>query len=172
LTLLEVSEEAALFERNGEQILLFLDGGNRVRSPSDVVAGQPEGSDRVRSRSTAASRSTGLDDGETEEKWLRRSFDRAVTESRLSKEMTVILSETGIGCRDDEPGLQITHLPDGTLLSELGLLPGDVLLSINEVPLQGMSSLTGLIPQLRSEGEIKVVVERRGEVLKLAYDIR
>jgi general secretion pathway protein C len=89
--------------------------------------------------------------------------------------MQVILAETGISPRTDEEesqGLQITHLPDGTLLSEIGLLPGDVLISVNEVPLTSMSALTGLLPQLRSESEIRVLLERRGQVLRLAYHIR
>jgi hypothetical protein len=35
-----------------------------------------------------------------------------------------------------------------------------------------MSALTGIFPQLRSESEIRLIVERRGETLGLAYHIR
>jgi general secretion pathway protein C len=171
MTLVEVTEEAALFEREGEQLLVYLDGG-RLRQ-SLQVAEKPE------------AKGTTVGDGENSTSssidhtmtntWLSREFERSVTEERLTKEMPVILAETGISPRVDEgesQGLQITHLPDGTLLSEIGLLPGDVLLSVNDVPLTSMSALTGLFPQLRSESEIRLIVERQGETLGLAYHIR
>ena len=58
------------------------------------------------------------------------------------------------------------------LAAEIGLLPGDVLLSVNDVALTSMSALTGLFPQLRSESEIRVIVERQGQTLGLEYRIR
>ena len=171
MTLVEVTEEAALFERDGEPLLVYLDGGRPPQSlqvadnPNDKGNSPGDGED---------STSSGFGGMETNT-WLSREFERSVTEERLTKEMPVILAETGLRLRVDggeSQGLQITHLPDGTLLSEIGLLPGDVLLSINDVPLTSISALTGIFPQLRSESEIRLIVERRGETLGLAYHIR
>jgi type II secretory pathway component PulC len=66
-------------------------------------------------------------------------------------------------------GLSVSRLPDGTLLSESGLLPGDILVSINGQPLVGVEALWELIPKLVDQEEIRIVVRRRGEMLKLAY---
>jgi type II secretory pathway component PulC len=66
-------------------------------------------------------------------------------------------------------GLRVARLPDGTLLSETGLLPGDILVSINGEPLVGVEALWDLIGRLVDQDEIRIVVRRRGEVLKLAY---
>jgi general secretion pathway protein C len=172
MTLVEVTEEAARFERDGEQLLVYLDGGRP--QPSLQVADNPEdkGSTAGNDHDLASSAVGG---GMETNTWLSREFERTVTEQRLTKEMPVILAETGLSPRVDggeSQGLRITHLPDGTLLSEIGLLPGDVLLSINDVPLTSLSALTGIFPQLRSESEIRLIVERRGETLGLAYHIR
>lgn len=162
----DITDGSALFERNGERLQLYLDGGPSVippvaASPSDTKIGtEPVGE-------TAEVRS-GV------ETWVIRELDRSHTEERLKKEMPTILSETGISPRAEaeKSGLQITHLPDGTLLSDLGLQPGDVLLSINDVSLDSLTTLAGLYPALRSENEIRVVVERSGHILKLSYDLR
>jgi type II secretory pathway component PulC len=168
--LVEVSEEAAVFERDGKPRLVYLDGGAPTMSPRLAekmdLSGNPTGEGED-------AKAPG-DSSNEPEAWLNREIGRRVTEERLTKEMPVILAETGLTPRaneDDSQGLQITHLPDGTFLSEIGLLPGDVLLSVNDVPLTSMSALTGLLPQLRSESEIRVLLERRGQILGLAYHI-
>ncbi|MGH9391496.1 MAG: hypothetical protein ACRD1Z_17970, partial [Vicinamibacteria bacterium] len=103
---------------------------------------------------------------------IRRSFPREVARARLEKEIPVILSETDIIPRVEDGevrGLSVARLPDGTLLSESGLLPGDILVSINGEPLVGVDALWDLIARLVDQDEIRIVVRRRGEVLKLAY---
>ena len=171
MTLVEVTEEAALFERDEEQLLVYLDGGRPQPSLQVAENNESEATATGDNQDSASSRIRGMETNT----WLSREFERSVTEQRLTKEMPVILAETGLSPRVDggeAQGLQITHLPDGTLLSEIGLLPGDVLLSVNEVPLTSLSALTGIFPQLRSKSEIRLIVERRGETLGLAYHIR
>lgn len=110
---------------------------------------------------------TDPDDG-----WIRRTFPRTEAKERLQKEMPVILRETDFEPRVEDGevrGLSVAHLPDGTLLSECGLLPGDVLVSVNGEPLRGGDSLWELLSRLLDEREIRVVVRRKGEVVKLAY---
>ncbi len=107
-----------------------------------------------------------------ESEWIRRAFPREVARRRLEKEIPVILSETDLTPRVEDGevrGLSVARLPDGTLLSESGLLPGDLLVSINGQPLVGVEALWELLPRLVDQDEIRVVVRRRGEVLKLAY---
>jgi len=104
--------------------------------------------------------------------WIRRAFPREAARARLEKEIPVILSETDLTPRVEEGevrGLSVSRLPDGTLLSESGLLPGDILVSINGEPLVGVDALWEIIARLVDQDEIRIVVRRRGEVLKLAY---
>ena len=105
--------------------------------------------------------------------WVRRSFSRAEANQRLEKEIPVILSDTEVTPRvvDGEvQGLELLRLPDGTVLSQSGLLPGDVLRSINEQPLRGLDSLLRLLARFAAADELRVVVVRRGEVIRFAYD--
>jgi type II secretion system protein C len=149
--LLEVSKGSARLEASDREVLLFLSPAPRSAS---VVA-------------PAAER-------EAEELWVRRSFSRQQARDRFQKEMPVILSETDLSPRVEEGeirGLGVVRLPDGTLLSETGLLPGDVLVSINGEPLRSVGSLWELLSRFVAEGEIRVVVRRKGELLKLAYAI-
>jgi type II secretion system protein C len=173
MTLIEVSEQEAVFEWNGSYLNLWLDGGAAVRPA------QRAGADATTDEKVSVPEDSR--DGEAKRKastapreWLVRKLERESTEARLKKEMAVILAETGIVPRHENEkaqGLEIKHLPDGTVLSELGLLPGDVVLSVNEVSLESLHSLNGLLPRLRTENEVLVVVERRGRILNLAYEL-
>jgi type II secretion system protein C len=131
----------------------------------------------VHERSTAESErlagESPPDTGENDDDgWIRRAIPRMEAQVRLREEMPVILRETDFEPRVEDGevrGLSVARLPDGTLLSECGLLPGDVLVSVNEEPLRGVDSLWELLSRLLDEREIRVVVRRQGEVLKLAY---
>ena len=106
--------------------------------------------------------------------WVRRSFSRSEANQRLEKEIAVILSDTEVTPRVVEgevQGLELLRLPDGTVLSESGLLPGDVLRSINEQPLRGLDSLWRLLARFAADDELRVVVVRRGEVVRFAYNL-
>jgi len=105
--------------------------------------------------------------------WERRSFSRAEASPRIEKEMPVILSDTEVTPRVVEgevAGLELLRLPDGTVLSQSGLLPGDVVRSINEQPLRGVDSLWSLLARFVDDDELRLVVERRGQVVRFAYD--
>ena len=148
--LLEVAKGFVRFSGEHGELRLFLVGAGVSSAPSEKESSN---------------------DGRDSE-WVRRAFPRAVARERLSKEIPVILSETDLTPRVEDGevrGLSVARLPDGTLLSESGLLPGDILVSINGEPLVGVEALWELIARLVDEEEIRVVVRRRGETLKLAY---
>jgi type II secretion system protein C len=154
--LVEVTKGFIRLQGEEGELRLFLGRASDSTGPSDSRALSDEG----RSKDGAGS------------EWIRRAFPRAVARERLSKEIPVILSETDLTPRIEDGeirGLSVTRLPDGTLLSECGLLPGDVLVSINGEPLVGVEALWEMIARLVDQEEIRVVVRRRDEVLKLAY---
>jgi hypothetical protein len=170
LTLVEVSGEAALFDLGGRQIWLFLDGSAVVPSPAIADLAGPVGD----APSDAVVETVVGDDGESErEKWIVRRIERKVLENCLDREITASLDETVLVPRneDESPGLQIEHLPEGTFLMEIGLLPGDVLLSINGVTIDSLSVLTGLYAGLGSEDEIQLGLDRRGQSIKIVVNV-
>jgi type II secretion system protein C len=108
------------------------------------------------------------------DRWERRRFPKETSRARLDKEMPVILSDTELEpevANGEVLGLRLARLPDGTLLSETGLLPGDVLLSLNGEPLVDLDALWETLAHLDGEDELRLVVQRRGRTLRLAYDL-
>lgn len=104
--------------------------------------------------------------------WIRRAYSRQADGPRLTREIPVILSDTEVTPRVEAgeiKGLEVLRIPDGTLLAESGLRAGDVVKSVNGHPVSGLDSLVDLLARFSGEPELRVVVERRGELLKLAY---
>jgi general secretion pathway protein C len=101
-------------------------------------------------------------------------IERAEVDRRLKVEMSRILSETQLrAVRDDGAvrGLAVVRLPAGTLLTEVGLQPGDVITEINGVELDGMATLIGLWPRLQGATELRATVLRDGRSVPLAVSL-
>ena len=98
---------------------------------------------------------------------------RSDVERRLGEEIPRILAETTIVPyleRGEVSGLLLSRLPGG-LLSEVGLRPGDVLQSLNEVPVDSLATLASLWPQFQTATEVRAVVLREGRPLSLTLSL-
>jgi type II secretory pathway component PulC len=103
-----------------------------------------------------------------------RSMVRADVERRLGEEIPKILAETTVVPYLDRgavAGLLVSRMPDG-LLSEVGLRPGDVLQSVNEVPVDSVATLASLWPRFQNATEVRAVVLRDGQPLSLRLALR
>ena len=103
---------------------------------------------------------------------VRTELRRFLVEQRLSEEMPRILTGTSLTPRILEgqvKGFRITRLPGGTVLDDAGIRAGDVLVSINEISLNSPYTLIDLYPRLQAEEEIRVVLERAGEIFTYVY---
>jgi S1-C subfamily serine protease len=69
-------------------------------------------------------------------------------------------------------GFALTRIPEGSLLSEAGLRPGDVLTSINDVPIDSFATLMGLWPRLQNESRLQAIVLRDGRPVSLTVTLR
>lgn len=160
--LVQVTKSSARLHGRDRDLQLFL-SGERSESAAPVGTASP-------TLPAELPRNEGHD---AHEEWIRRSIPRAAARERLSREISVILSETDVAPRVEDgevTGLRVARVPDGTLLSESGLLPGDVVISIDGEPIRRVDSLWPLLSRLLDKDEVRVVVRRNGEVLKLAYD--
>lgn len=102
-------------------------------------------------------------------------MDRREVERRLGTEVPRILAETTVLPVTDggrPAGLVLSRLPEGTLLSDAGLKPGDVLTHINDVPVDSLATLIALYPRLQGENRISAVVLRDGRPLTLSVTLR
>jgi len=104
-----------------------------------------------------------------------REMDRLSVERRLGEEIPRILAETAVAPVLEEGrvvGVQITRLPEGSLLSDAGLRAGDVLTRINGTDIDGLATLVGLWPRLQSASELRAVVLRGGQPVSLLVTLR
>ena len=102
-------------------------------------------------------------------------MSRRDVERRLGEESSRILAETTIVPAMDGgrvAGFSITRMPEGTLLSDAGLRPGDVVTEVNGVPIDSLATLISLWPKLQTESAINAVVMRNGQPVSLSVDLR
>ena len=69
-------------------------------------------------------------------------------------------------------GVQVTRMPEGSLLTDAGLRAGDVLTQINGTQIDGMGTLIGLWPRLQTATELRAVVVRNGQPFSLLVSLR
>ena len=104
-----------------------------------------------------------------------RAMERREVDRRLGAEIPRILAETAVTpvMEDGQvAGLALTRIPEGSLLTDAGLRPGDILREVNDTKIDGMAALIGLWPRLQSATELRAVVTRNGQPVSLAVTLK
>ena len=104
-----------------------------------------------------------------------REMSRAEVQRRLGEEIPRILAETAVVPVTEDGrvvGVQVTRLPEGSLLTDAGLRTGDVLTRINDTDIDGMATLIGLWPRLQNASDLRAVVRRGGQTFSLQVSLR
>jgi type II secretion system protein C len=104
-----------------------------------------------------------------------KTLSRAEVDVRLRSEIPRILAETTIFPVTDEGrvvGFTLTRIPAGTLLSDVGLQPGDVLSRVNDVPIDNLATLISLWPRLQGAPQLRADVVRGGQPVSLVVNIK
>ena len=104
-----------------------------------------------------------------------RAMDRREVDRRLSAEIPRILAETTVVPVMEDghvSGLALTRVPEGSLLTDAGLRPGDVLTEINDTRIDGMGTLIGLWPRLQNATELRATVMRNGQRVPLTIILK
>jgi general secretion pathway protein C len=73
---------------------------------------------------------------------------------------------------DDVVGLRIAVLKPGTALDALGVRSGDVLLSMNGIPLTAPDRMLEAYARARTEPRLRLVIVREDRQLQLDYEVR
>ena len=161
--LVAVSADGAVVEFAGERV--------ELRLPTAVAAAPTS-----RPATSAASRpalpaGAPPEDPETP----AREMSKVEVQRRLGEEIPRILAETAVVPVLEDGrvvGVQVTRLPEGSLLTDAGLRTGDVLTRINDTQIDGMGTLIGLWPRLQTASELRAVVVRNGQPFSLLVSLR
>jgi type II secretion system protein C len=103
------------------------------------------------------------------------TLTRADLEARLDREMSRLMTETTlipVTSRGQVSGFTLSRIPAGTILETLGLKAGDVLVSVNETPVDSFTTLVGLWPRLQSTGSVRAQIMRDGKPMNISVSIR
>jgi general secretion pathway protein C len=160
--LVSVAADAVILERDGER--------RELRLPTTVVASALPRPGRATAR-PALSAGAPPEDPETP----AREMNRVEVQRRLGEEIPRILAETAVVPVMEEGrvvGVQVTRLPEGSLLTDAGLRTGDVLTRINDTEIDGMATLIGLWPRLQAASELRAVVVRNGQPFSILVSLR
>lgn len=103
------------------------------------------------------------------------SITRADLDARLQSEMSRLMTETTlipVTSRGQVAGFTLSRIPPGTILETLGLKAGDVLVSVNDTPVDSFTTLVGLWPKLQTATGVKAQVIRDGRPLDISVSIK
>jgi len=104
-----------------------------------------------------------------------QTMERREVERRLGQEMPRILAETAVVSLAEQglgTGVSLTRVAEGTLLTDVGLRVGDVLVSVNGVPVDSLATLIGLWPRFQNESQVTAVVLRGGQPTSLTVSLK
>jgi type II secretion system protein C len=102
-------------------------------------------------------------------------MSRSELEARLDREMSRLMTETTlipVTSRGQVAGFTLSRIPPGTILETLGLKAGDILVSVNETPIDSFTTLVGLWPRLQTSGSVRAQVMRDGKPLDISVNIK
>jgi type II secretory pathway component PulC len=148
----------------GLVVMEFAEGPRELR----LVAGAPAGPAASAPRE-AAPASLERDEPHA------RAMERQEVERRLGAEIPRILAETTLLPVTDGTGtvgFTLTRMPEGSLLTDAGLRPGDVLTHVNDVAIDSLPTLIALWPRLQSASTLRAQVLRNGQPLALTVTLR
>lgn len=103
------------------------------------------------------------------------TLTRAELEARLDREMSRLMTETTlipVTSRGQVAGFTLSRIPAGTILETLGLQAGDVLVSVNDTPIDSFTTLVGLWPRLQTSGSVRAQILRAGRPVDIAVSIK
>jgi type II secretory pathway component PulC len=145
--------------------LEFADGTRELRlaaasasGPASPLAAPPEAAESAADEAAAT-----------------REMGRVEVERRLGAEIPRILAETTILPVSDGSrtvGFTLTRVPEGSLLTDAGLRPGDVLTHVNDVAIDSLPTLIGLWSRLQTATTVRANVLRNGQPISLTVNLR
>ena len=102
--------------------------------------------------------------------WIVPQKTAEATRENLPAELRLAQMQPRI-TNGETDGFIIRRLKRASILNKLGLKRGDVILNINDIPLDGPESGLQIFQQLREARRINLAVERKGEAMTFTYEL-
>jgi general secretion pathway protein C len=110
-----------------------------------------------------------------EETVVTKEYSRSYLEKRILAEWKIILEQTEFSTHTVEGhrrGFKLTKLPEGSLLSELGIQRDDIILELNGEELRDKSLIISLIDRFKNDDRGELTIERNGRLIRYEYVLK
>jgi type II secretory pathway component PulC len=67
-------------------------------------------------------------------------------------------------------GFEISRIKEAGIVEQLGLKNGDVILTVNDEPLDGMATVMRLLSKIQNESQVKMTILRSGQKMNFIFD--
>jgi general secretion pathway protein C len=164
--LAQILENRIVFEKNIETYQLFL-GRSGVFNATQI-----EGTRLAIKKVTQAEtkvRQTPV------ESVITKGFSRSYLEKRILTEWKMILDQTEISPHTIDGqvrGFKLTKIPEGSLLSEIGLQRNDIILRLNGEELKDKAFIISLIDKFKNDDRGELTIKRNGRLIRLELVLR
>jgi len=163
-TLLRVLGNGIVLEKNTRRYRLFMTSGRPPKfSSGDGLPTEPE----------LPSTPHIFPEGESEIE--ERTFSRSEVRRIFQDEMPRIMRETRFMPYSEEGrvvGFKLIRIPLKSPLAAIGLRPDDIVLEINGVTLDSVSTVLALYAEVRNADRIQLRLKRGGETRRLIYILK
>lgn len=164
--LVQILENRIVLQRNNETYQLFL-GKSGAFKPI-----QKEEINSILEEEIRAKQRT----SQTPEKTvITKELSRSYLEQRILAEWKMILDRTEIAPlteKGQRKGFKLKMVPEGSLISEIGLQRGDIILEFNGEELKDKSFIISLIEKFRNDVRGSLTIERNGKLIRYDYSIK
>ena len=106
---------------------------------------------------------------------ITKGFSRSYLEKRILTEWKMILDLTEISPHTIDGqarGFKLTKIPEGSLLSEIGLQRNDIILRLNGEELKDKAFIISLIDRFKNDDRGELTIERNGRQIRLEFVLK
>jgi len=164
--LVQILENRIIFQRDNDTFQLYL-GRSGMFTPIQKEGIRPTSDLEIQAEKAA--RQT------TEETVISKEFSRSNLEKRILAEWKIILDQTEFSphtVEGETKGIKLTKIPEGSLLSEIGLQRDDIILELNGEELRDKSFIISLIERFKNDDRGELTIERNGKLIRYEFVLK
>lgn len=163
-SLTEILENRIVFRKNNKTYPIFL---NSRRVFTSGQSTQNKDTDKL-------SKDGRLPTSQKNDK-LRLEFVRSDVEERIQEESLLIMENTKFVPYQVDgriKGIKITELPKGTILTEIGIQPNDIIKKVNGIEINNVANFLDLYSRFEDDNRFEVLIERAGRLIRVFYTLK
>lgn len=161
--LVRILKNRIVFQRNSETFQLFLGKSGTFKTV------RKEGIRSYEEKVNEANTETLETKKETV---VKKEYFRSYIEKRILDEWKMILQQIEFSpyiVDGRTRGFRMIKIPEGSILSEIGIQSDDIILKLNNEELKDISYLSTLIDRFKNDNRVEMTIERSGRLIRYLY---